>query len=238
MEPALIGVDLGTSSAKGVLVSSSGRVLAKASWSYSVQMPRPGWVEHDAEKDWWSGFVQVVNELITSSGVDSRAISAIGCSTIGPCVLPVDERVIPLRNGILYGVDCRASEEIEDLRSALGPGEATALTGNPVTSQSVLPKVMWLKKNEPEVYRRTRFVLDAPGYLAYKLTGRLSSDLFTAASAGVVDMNTLTKSARMFDASNVDPDLFPEPVWPATVVGRVTPEAARGTGLCPGTPVV
>ncbi|MDD2756581.1 MAG: FGGY family carbohydrate kinase, partial [Methanothrix sp.] len=117
MEPALIGVDLGTSSAKGVLVSSSGRVLAKASWSYSVQMPRPGWVEHDAEKDWWSGFVQVVNELITSSGVDSRAISAIGCSTIGPCVLPVDERVIPLRNGILYGVDCRASEEIEDLRS-------------------------------------------------------------------------------------------------------------------------
>lgn len=238
MEPVLLGVDLGTSSAKGVLVSRSGQLLAKASWSYSTQMLRPGWVEHNAEKDWWLGFVQVVNSLLSDSGVDPKEIVALGCSAIGPCVLPMDERGTPLRNGILYGVDCRAHDEIEELKLKLLPHEAIALTANPVTSQSVLPKVMWLRKNEPEIYRRTRYVLDAPGYLVYKLTGQLSSDLFTAASGGVVDINTLTKSKEMFDAADVNPDLFPDLVWPATVVGEVTPEAAKATGLCPGTPVI
>lgn len=238
MEPLLLGVDLGTSSVKGVLVAASGELIAKAERTHSVSMPRAGWMEHDAEEVWWQGFVTVVRDLLQTTGVDSRRIAGVGCSAIGPCIVPVDEAGRPLRPAILYGVDGRASREIELMKGRLKEGEALVVTANPITTQSVLPKAMWIMANEPEVYRRTYLFLDAPGYIVFRLTGVPSLDLFSAATGGLVDIHTLSKSPRMFAAAGVNQGLFPEPAWPSTVVGTVTEEGARTSGLAPGTPVV
>ena len=238
MEPAMLGVDIGTSGVKGVLVTPKGDVLGTVSCTHTTNMPAPGLAEHDPEQMWWSGFVRVVRELISESGIDPKSIAGVGCSGIGPCLLPVDDSGRPLRQAILYGIDGRAHEEIAALGARLGPGEALTITANPITTQSLLPKAMWVRDHEPDVYAKTHLFVDAPGYLAFRLTGQPSADLFTANAAGFIDVEQQRKSRRMFDAAEIDPRLFPEPVWPATVVGHVTREAAHASGLAPGTPVV
>ncbi len=238
MEPIVLGVDIGTSGVKGVLVTPKGDVLGTASCGHTTQMPAPGLAEHDPEQMWWNGFLRVVRALIDESGVDPNRIAGVGCSGIGPCLLPVDDCGRPLRQAILYGIDGRAHEEIVALGARLKPEEALAITANPITTQSLLPKAMWIRNHEPDVYARTHLFLDAPGYLALKLTGAFAADLFTASAAGLIDVAQQCKSQRMFDAADIDPCLFAEPVWPSAVVGRVTREAAHASRLAVGTPVV
>lgn len=238
MEPAVLGVDIGTSGVKGVLTTPKGDVLGTASCGHTTRMPAPGLAEHDPEQTWWNGFLHVVRELIDESGVDPKSVAGVGCSAIGPCLLPVDDGGRPLRQAILYGIDGRAHEEIVALGARLETDEALAITANPITTQSLLPKAMWIRDHEPDVYARTHLFLDAPGYLAFKLTGEFAADLFTASAAGLIDVAQQRKSRRMFDAAGIDPCRFLEPVWPATVVGRVTREAAHASGLATGTPVI
>jgi len=238
MEPVLLGVDIGTSGAKGTLITLSGKVLGTASRSHTTGSPRPGWAEHDADKMWWDGFVHVVRQLLTESGVDARNIAGVGCSTIGPCLLPVDEQGVPLRQAILYGIDGRASEEIAELDARMGAGAALDITANPITTQSLMPKAMWVRDHEPDVWERTHLLLDAPGYLAFKLTGRFGADLFTSCAGGLIDIHRLERSQAVFEAAGVPIEKFAEPVWPATVVGGVSAEAAKICGLAQGTPVI
>lgn len=238
MESVVLGVDIGTSGVKGVLVTPTGHMIRTASCGHTAQMPAPGLAEHDPEEVWWNGFLRVTRTLICESGVDPARIAAVGCSTIGPCILPVDENGRPLRQAILYGIDGRAHEELAALQARLGPNKALEITANPITTQSLLPKAMWIRDHEPGVYAGTHLFLDAPGYLAFKLTGAFSMDLFTASAAGLIDVRQQCKSKRVFDAAGLDPNQFPEPVWPATVVGRVTSDAAQASGLVPGTPVI
>ena len=105
-----VGVDVGTAETKAVLVSHDGRVLAGASAPNTLRVPQPGWAEHDAEADWWGNVCTVTRELFERSGLSSAAVDAVGCSGIGPCVLPVDRDITPLGPGILYGIDTRASQ--------------------------------------------------------------------------------------------------------------------------------
>lgn len=237
MEPLLLGVDIGTSGAKGVLVTAGGEIVAAAERTHSVSMPRPGWVEHDAEHVWWGGFVEILAQILRTSGADPERIAGVGCSAIGPCLVPMDASGHPLRPAILYGVDSRASRQIEQMKSAMSPDEALAVAANPITTQSLLPKAMWLRDEEPGVYSKAKLFLDAAGYLAFRLTGSPSLDLFTATAGGLIDIRTLAKSPDMFHAADVSPDLFPEPSWPTKLVGTVTKTAASLTGLKPGTPV-
>ena len=238
MEPVLLGVDVGTSGVKGTLITAEGKILRTASCSHVTGSPKPGWAEHNPDEIWWNGFTQVTRQLLAESGVAPQSIAGVGCSAIGPCLLPVDKRGVPLRPAILYGIDSRASNEIALLDERLGPGVALDVTANPVTTQSLLPKAMRVRDNEPNVFARAYRFLDATGYLVFKLTGEFSADLFTASAGGLMDIRANRKSDLVFDAAGIAPDMFPDPVWPATVVGRVTREAADTTGLAEGTPVV
>ena len=177
-----LGVDIGTFESKGVLVAGDGQIMAQAARPHQMIVPRPGWAEHRAREDWWGDFTFLTRALLAESRIDPRAIRAVACSAIGPCMLPVDASGAPLMNGVLYGVDTRASAEITELNAAIGPETILARCGNALTSQSVGPKILWLKRTHPDVWARTARVLTSTSYLTYRLTGEYVIDHYTAAN--------------------------------------------------------
>jgi xylulokinase len=234
----LVGVDIGTYSSKGVLVTTEGRVVASHTLPHTMSMPRPGFFEHDADGVWWHDFVEIIRNLLKTSGINPNQILGIGTSAIGSCVLPIDEKGRPLRPGILYGIDTRASKEIEYLENKLGRSEIFLRSGSHLSSQASGPKVLWIKNNEPEVYEQTRWFLTSEAYLVHKLTGNATIDIYTA--AGYAPLYDVYNFAWLQEAADLITPLerLPQASWSYEIVGEVTAEAARATGLVPGTPVV
>jgi xylulokinase len=235
--PYTLGVDIGTFETKGVLVDAQGQIIATASNPHKMIVPRPGWAEHRADQDWWGDFVIVTRALLAQSKIDPKAIACIATSAIGPCMLPVDASGKPLMNGVLYGVDTRASAQIEALDALIGKEKILATCGNALTSQSVGPKILWLKETHPELYARTARVLTSTSYITWKLTGEYVIDHYTAANfSPLYDVNRLTWTSEL--AADILPlDRLPRLMWSTEIAGHITAEAAAETGLAIGTPV-
>ncbi|MCP2315237.1 xylulokinase [Nocardia amikacinitolerans] len=229
-----LGIDIGTSTSKGVLVRADGTVVARAERAHAVSTPRPGWVEHDAETVWWSDFVAITTELVAAGGAD---VDGLAVSGIGPCLLPADGAGNPLRPAILYGVDTRATAEIDELNAEFGPDAVLERAGSPLTSQAVGPKLRWLARHEPQVADRTELLLMASSFLVHRLTGRYVLDHQSASQC--VPLYDLRKREWAADwAEAVAPGLaLPELAWPTEIVGRVSTAAAAATGLPSGLPV-
>ena len=125
----LLGIDIGTSSSKGVLVSLDGRLVAEQAVPHGFEIPQPGWAEQDADAIWWHDFCTISRGLITAANIDPARIAGVACSAIAPTMLPLDENYKPLRPSILYGIDTRAGQEIDDLTTKFGEDEIFARTG-------------------------------------------------------------------------------------------------------------
>ncbi len=233
-----VGVDVGTAETKAVLVSHDGRVLAGASAPNTLRVPQPGWAEHDAEADWWGNLCTVTHDLFARSGLSPASVDAVGCSGIGPCVLPVDRDITPLGPGILYGIDTRATRQIERLDEELGAAAILERTGNALTSQSAGPKVAWLRDERPEVFAAAAMFHTCQSFLVARLTGEHVMDHTTAAYWGPFYDLRSNAWIEEWVSRTVEPERLPRLVWPTEVVGRVTAEAARATGLAAGTPVI
>jgi xylulokinase len=175
-----LGVDIGTFESKGVLVDEAGQIIASAARPHRMLVPQLGWAEHRAEEDWWGDFTFLTQRLLADSKVDPTSIRAVGASAIGPCMLPVDADGAPLMNAALYGVDTRASPEIDELKAMIGAERVLSECGNALTSQSVGPKILWLKKHRPEIFAKTIMVLTATSFLVHRLTGRYVIDHYSA----------------------------------------------------------
>ncbi|MGA2764024.1 MAG: FGGY-family carbohydrate kinase [Spirochaetia bacterium] len=227
--PCLLGIDIGTYSSKGVIVSQAGAVLASAVSEHELSMPRPGYAEHDPEKVWWADFFAIIRSLFASSAVKPAQVAGIAISTISPAVVPVDGQGRALRPAILYGIDTRATREIADLESR---------TGRHFDTQSACPKVLWIRRNEPEVWSRTRRIVNGSGFFTLRLTGEATIDVYDATIfAPLFDPESMSWSTAAEDL--VAPvSLMPRITWTAEVAGRVTREAAKETGLPEGTPVI
>ncbi|HEX9245990.1 MAG TPA: FGGY-family carbohydrate kinase [bacterium] len=231
-----LGVDIGTSSSKAVLVSASGKVVASATRSHGVSTPRPEWFEHDADATWWGEARALIRELGGTAGVS--VITAVGVSAIGPALLVSDDAGRPLRPAILYGIDTRAAAEIEELTARFGEATLMDVAGNRLTSQAVGPKLAWIRRHEPETWGKTRRWFLASGYLVFRLTGEYVADHYSAsASSPLYDLRARTWWDEAWH--EIAPAVRrPRLAWPGEVVGRVTPGAAADTGLPEGTPVI
>jgi xylulokinase len=231
----LIGIDIGTSSSKGVLVSPEGTVAAQEVRPHGVSTPKPGWVEHDAVDIWWADFVAIARSLVAAAG--GRPITGLGVSGIGPCLLPADTEGEPLRPAILYGVDTRATEEIDLLTSQFGASSILERGGTPLSTQAVGPKLLWLARNEPDVFAQTSKLLMASSYLVLRLTGRYVLDHHSASQCD--PMYDLAEASWAEDwSAAIAPALeLPELFWPNEIVGTITAPAAALTGLPVGLPV-
>jgi xylulokinase len=233
----LLGIDIGTYESKGVLVDISGVVIASASQPHELLIPHQGWAEHDPEKTWWGDFVVLTKLLLEKTGIDPKLIAGIGVSAIAPCLLPVDSSGNPLRMGILYGVDTRAHVEINELTLRFGSEKILQKTGNELSSQAVGPKILWLKKNEPDIYKKAAKFVTASTFIISSLIGRTVIDHLTASFfTPLYDFYNGCWSEE-FCEGIVEPDRLPEIGWACETAGKVTADAARLTGLAEGTPV-
>lgn len=235
MANLLLGIDVGTYSSKGVLVEPDGTLLKQHIVPHKMDIPKPGWAEQDADGIWWADVIAICHALLDGSPYSGGDVAGVAVSAIGPCLLPLDVSGNPLRKGILYGVDTRASEEINLLNEQLGEAAIFAFSGMALTSQAIGPKILWLQRHEPEVWAETRHLTTASGYLVYRLTGEHVMDKHTASHyMPLIDITTLTWSER-FDIAPLE--FLPRLAWSDEKAGEVTQEAAERTGLKAGTPV-
>jgi xylulokinase len=234
MSNLLLGIDIGTSSSKGVLARPNGEVVAVATRPHELSLPRPGWAEHDADAIWWADFVTLCTELLSQA---TEPVGAVCVSGIGPCLLPADSQGRPLRPAILYGIDTRATREIAELTERYGAERILGRCGSLLTSQAVGPKLLWLRRNEPAVWEQTRYMFMASSYIAFRLTGEY-----------VLDHHSASQCDPLYDlkehhwieewAQDIAPGLpLPRLLWPAEVAGTVTRAASELTGIPEGTPV-
>jgi xylulokinase len=197
-------------------------------------MPRPGWFEHDPDV-WWREIAEIARELLT--GERRRDLAAVCFSGMGPCAGVVDAAGAPVRPAILYGIDSRAGAEIEELNEILGRDEVLSRCGSPLTSQSVGPKLMWLRRNEQDAWQRARRLVMPSSFAVLKATGEYVLDHHSASQC--TPLYDLASGAWSDDtAALAAPGLeLPRLVWPAELVGVVSEAAARETSIPPGTPV-
>jgi len=232
-----LGIDIGTFESKGVLVDDTGTIVAQASAPHQMLVPRPGWAEHRPEEDWWGDFVTITKQLLANSTVAPADITCVATSAIGPCMLPVDMDGAPLMNGVLYGVDTRAAQEIDDLTARIGAKKILDRCGNALTSQSVGPKILWLRRTHPELFDQTHKILTSTSFLVHRLTGEYVIDHYTAANFSPI--YDVAKCNWCFDLADdiCDSDQLPRLLWSTDIAGEITPQAAAQTGLAPGTKV-
>lgn len=237
MAELLLGIDVGTYSSKGVLTDLGGAVLKSHVVEHTMDIPRAGWAEQGADAVWWHDVVEICRHLLDGQPYSGSDVAGVAVSAIGPCLLPLGSSGEPLRPGILYGVDTRASEEIGLLNAELGADELFEFSGMALTSQAVGPKIRWLQRNEPDVWRKTRRLATASSYLVYKLTGQHVMDRHTASHyMPLIDIRTLEWSPR-FEAAVAPLEMLPRLGWSDERAGEVSRWAAQATGLRPGTPV-
>lgn len=231
---AVLGVDIGTSSSKGVLVDLTGTVLASAVREHQVQRPKVGHVEMDGTI-WWDEFVAITRELLAAH--PDAQVQSVGVSGMGPCVLLADDDGTPLRPAILYGVDSRSGAQIDALNAELGADEIFQQTGSYLSSQAAGAKVRWVADEEPEIFARARKLFMPASYLAFRLTG-----------AYVLDHQSASQSNPLYDPNAHDwhrqwwPVIAgdieqPTLTWSDEQAGTVTQRAAAETGLPQGIPV-
>jgi xylulokinase len=231
----LIGVDIGTGSTKGVLAKPDGEIVATASRAHEMSLPQPGWAEMDADEIWWRDIATVTRELVDH--VPPGALAGICVSGLGPSLVVADDAGRPLRPAILYGIDMRATAEIADLTERLGAERILERCGKALSTQAVGPKLLWLQRNEPDVWRHVRRWYSANGFAVARLTGEYVIDHHTASQCDPLYDLRARGWARDF-ADEVVPGLaLPRLVWPSEVVGTVTAQAAAETGVPEGTPV-
>jgi xylulokinase len=233
----LLGIDIGTYESKGVLTTITGEVIAQVAVPHQLLFPRAGWAEHDPELTWWGDFCTITKQLLSTPGVVAADIKGVGISAIGPDVLPIDENFNPLRMGILYGVDTRAVKEIDELNEKYGEDEIFNATANCLSSQSTGPKILWIKKNEPEVYKKARWFVDATTFIVARLTSRVVIDHFSAGCMVPMYDPWSNKWSDRFCKDFVNLEQLPEILWSHELAGRVTSKASELTGLAEGTPV-
>jgi Sugar (pentulose and hexulose) kinases len=232
--PAVLGVDIGTSSSKAVLVSLDGRLIAQAAREHWVSRPAAGQVEMDAGI-WWSEFVELTRELLVTGEED---VAAVGVSGMGPCTLLPTRPGDPLRPAILYGVDTRAGAQIARLNERYGVAEIVNRCGSALTSQAVGPKLAWLAEHDPESFAAGRRLFMPSSYLVWRLTGSY-----------VLDHHSASQSVPLYDrdagswyepwwrelAGSIE---LPTLRWSGEVAGAVSDKAATVTGLRAGVPVI
>jgi xylulokinase len=232
----LLGIDMGTGSTKGVLVDTTGAVLASEAIAHTMDLPRPGWAEVDAEGLWWREVCSISAALMAKMPAGA-SLAGMCVSGVGPCLVLCDDDLRPLRPAILYGVDTRATAEIASLTAEFGEQNILDRAGGLLSSQAVGPKLEWVRRHEPDVFGRAGGWYGSNSYIAAKLTGEYVMDHHTASQCAPL------YATREFDwnhpwAQRICGHLpLPRLVWPSDVVGSVTAAAAEATGVPAGTPV-
>jgi xylulokinase len=232
----LLGIDIGTSGTKTLVIDNEGRALGAATAEYPLSTPRPGWAEQDPD-DWWRASVATVREVLAKTGLSAREIKGVGLSgqMHGSVFLDAGHRV--LRPALLW-CDQRTGPQCEWITERVGRERVVELTANPVLTGFTAPKVIWVRQNEPETYAKIRKVLLPKDYVRFRLTGEFHTEVSDASGTSFFHVRERRWATEMLDALELPRDWMPEVHESPVASARISREAAEATGLAEGTPVV
>lgn len=234
MAKYIMAHDMGTSSDKAVLVDFAGNIIATAVEPYPTFYPNPAWVEQNPE-DYWHAVCKASSRIINENGIDAEDVKGVVFSTQAQGIIPVDESGKVLYNNITW-VDGRAEKQAQSIMKKLGGKKIfTLAAGTPIMGKDCIPKIVWLKEERPEIYKQTYKILDVNGYLKYKCTGKMVTELSGASSYGL-DLKK-KEWLGVMKLTGVDMEKLPPLVCSTDIVGGLQSEAAEAMALCQGTPV-
>jgi xylulokinase len=236
MEQYLLGIDIGTTATKIVIIHPNGTIVKSLSKPVDLYSTKSGWSEEDPEQ-WWENVRELIPALLASTNIGAAQIAAVGVSGMVPALLFLDASGKPLRRSIQQN-DARAVDEINELKKTLDQDWLLANTGSVISQQSIAPKLMWIARHEPEVWSRTASICGSYDYITRCLTGHNipSIEANWAMESGLYHWGSQSWSDMVCEAAGVKKEWLGQVITSSGVVGTV--QGDHRTGLLDGTPVI
>ncbi len=232
----LIGLDIGTTGVKGIVINQEGKTCASATEEYPLSTPKPNWAEQNPE-DWWNATVKVLKHLAASLGSVKSEIKAIGFSGQMHSLVLLDDQSRVLRPSILW-CDTRTDKQCIRINETVGEEKLRNTVANPALEGFTLPKILWVREHEPEIYSRIAKVLLPKDYIRFRLSGEFATDVSDAAGTLMFDVAARKWSAPMLTQFSIPSSWVPPVFESVDVVGKLTRSVSEATGLPEGIPLV
>ena len=232
----LLGIDLSTTGAKALLIDFKGTVVSSATTPLTLSTPHPLWSEQHPN-DWWQATKTSIRHALADANVSWPAVKAIGLTGQMHGLVLLDQQGDVLRPAILWN-DQRCGDECEEIRARVGRQRLIQITGNDALTGFTAPKILWVQKHEPEIYKRIRHILLPKDYIRYKLTGLFAMDKADGSGTILFDLRQRDWSVEILNLLNIPAEWLPETFEGDQITGELSRESAELTGLEKGIPVV
>jgi xylulokinase len=233
----LLGIDVGTGGSRAVVIDEAGRVVTSATIEHAAfASPQTGWAEQDP-RDWWRASAAAVRSVLSSGEVQAEEIACIGLTGQMHGAVLLDEQDAVLRPAIIW-CDVRTDAQCRELTQRVGAEQLVQLVLNPALANFTLPKLLWVREVEPDLWSRVRHVLLPKDYVRLQLTGDRATDVADASGTLLLDVRRRKWSPEILDHAKLDEQLLPRVYESQEVIGCVSAAGAESTGLRVGTPVV
>ncbi len=236
MKELLLGIDIGTTGTKVILIASNGEIISTATNEYPVYIPKPNWSEQNP-KDWWQATIKGIKQVLKRSHTNPGRVAGIGLTGQMHGLVILDNKKNVLRNCILWN-DQRTVKECAKINRIIGEERMIEITGKPCLPSFTAGKIFWVKNNEPGIYKKIAHILLPKDYVRFKLTGNLGMDVADASGTCLFDVAKRRWSDEIINGLKIKKDLLPPVYESPAVCGYVGKTAAKLTGLKEGTPVI
>jgi xylulokinase len=232
-----LGIDIGTGGTRALLVNDKGEVKAGFTAPHEdMRMEKPLWAEQRPE-DWWRAAKEAIQGVLAQAKATGKDVRGVGLSGQMHGLVLLDEVNAVIRPALIW-CDQRSQAQVDRVNTLIGKSNVLAYTANPVVTGFTLPKLLWVRDNEPKSYARTRKVLLPKDYIRFELTGEYATEVSDASGTSLFDVVLRKWSHQMLDRLEIDRALLPRVYESSDVTGQISAQAAKLTGLAEGTPVV
>lgn len=232
----LVAIDAGTMGCRTIIFDEKGREIARAYEEYPSIYPHPTWVEQRAD-DWWRATCNTMRKALSLAKIEAERVAGVSVTNQRETIVPVNENGVPLRNAIVWQ-DRRTIKECARIRETVGSKKIYDITGLTIDPYFSAPKILWIKENEEDIFRKTYKFMLVHDYILMKLTGEFVTDWSNASRTMLFDIKNFEWSREICDSLEIPLEKLPKAEPPARKIGEVTKEASEEMGLAAGTPVV
>lgn len=232
----LIGIDIGTSATKTIIMEETGKIVVSDSYEYPLYQPNNGWAEQNP-KDWENAVIQTLKNVIIKSGVSKENIKGIGLSGQMHGLVLLDEKDQPIRPAIIW-CDQRTSKQVKEMLDIMPIEKWMDITANPPLAAWTAAKVLWVRENEPDNYQKCKHILLPKDYIRYVLTGEFATDVSDASGMQLLDVKNRCWSEEILTNLKIDKSLLGKVYESQDITGYILPSIANECGLSTETVVI